>query len=332
MGRSPHIAIAGAGIAGLTAALALARRGIPATVFEQADVLQEIGAGLQISPNAWRVLDALGLADPLTAASTAPGAVRIRSGHGGGTVARMPLGNAAEKRWGAPYRVVHRADLQAILADAANKAGAELRLGARITGVQWDRTQVRITAESKSAAEFDGLVGADGLWSAVRRLVLHDSPPRLSGKVAWRTTLPADAAPEGIELEETGLWLGRDSHLVHYGVRGGRELNVIAVTTDSWRAEGWSAPGDPAEITAAFAAWPAMARALVAAPDSWGRWALADRPPDRRWGDGPVTLAGDAAHPMLPFLAQGAAMGIEDAWVLAANLTDAVDVAAAFRR
>ncbi len=332
MAHARHIAIAGGGIAGLTAALALVRRGFAVTILEQADALEELGAGLQVSPNAWHVLDGLGLAAPLTAASAAPEAVRIRSGRDGTTLTRMPLGRQAESRWGAPYRVIHRADLQSILAEAVTEAGAELRLGSRIAELSCAPTAVEVTLDDGHRMGFDALVGADGLRSRVRELIIGAGAPRLSGKVAWRTTLAARDL--GIELDpgETGLWLGRDSHLVHYAVRGGEELNIIAVVTSDWQAPGWSAPGEPAEIEAAFKAWPGPARELVGAPRSWRRWALADRPPDRRWGDGPVTLVGDAAHPMLPFLAQGAAMGIEDGFVLAACLRGAPGPAAGFRR
>lgn len=332
MARDTHIAIVGGGIAGLTAALALRRSGVTVTVLEQAEALEELGAGLQVSPNAWRVLDALDLGSKLAAASVMPEAVRIRSARYGATLARMPLGRTAEARWGAPYRIIHRADLQTILADAVVGSGATLRLASRISDLRHDPTQVEITLDSEDRLTVDAVVGADGLWSRVRREAIDATPPRLSGKVAWRTTVPANALPFELDIEETGLWLGRDTHLVHYGVRGGEEVNIIAVVTSDWQAPGWSAPGEPAEIAAAFADWPGAARSLVEAPRSWRRWALADRPPDRRWGDGPLTLVGDAAHPMLPFLAQGAAMGIEDGLILAKSLTGADGVAAAFRR
>lgn len=329
---APHIAIAGGGIAGLTAALALARRGLAVTVFEQAPDLAEIGAGLQVSPNAWRVLDGLGLGAAIMAASIAPEAIRIRSARGGRTVATVPLGATAEARWGAPYRVVHRADLQEIVATAAVAAGADLRLGARIEGFDPREDAVEVATEAGEAERFAALIGADGLWSTVRLRIAGEGAPRYSRKVAWRATMPADALPPGIAATETGLWLGRDAHLVHYAVRDGREINVVAVTTGDWREPGWSAPGDAERIAGHFADWPDAARAVVAAPGTWHCWALADRPPLERWGEGAVTLIGDAAHPMLPFLAQGAAIGIEDAHVLAANLAGSADIAGALRR
>jgi salicylate hydroxylase len=332
MPAPPHIAIAGGGIAGLATALALARRNMAVTIFEQAPELHEVGAGLQVSPNAWRVLDELGVGDALNAASTAPTGIRIRSGRTGATLARIPLGRAAEIRWGAPYRIVHRADLQTILADAAAESGAELRLDTRIAGFARDGADIRIDLEAGETGRFDGLVGADGLWSAVRSQIVGDGMPRHSRKVAWRTTVALADLPSSLDPTETGLWLGRDAHLVHYAVRGDSELNIIAVLTSDWSEPGWSAPGDPAEIARAFSSWPDLARDIVATPDRWLRWALADRPPRSRWGEGPVTLAGDAAHPMLPFLAQGAAMGIEDAWMLSASLAGAGEVAPAFRR
>lgn len=333
MHESPHIAIAGGGMAGLTTALALSRRGFPVTVIEQAPELQEVGAGLQISPNAWRVLDALGLGQAIMARSTAPTALRVRSARGGRTITRMPLGATAEARWKAPYRVIHRADLQATLAEALTASEqARLRLDTTIADFREKALGVTVVTGAGEATEFAGLVGADGIRSTIRQRLTGEDSLRHAGKIAWRTTIPADELPPGLEAEETVLWLGRDAHLVHYAVRDGREINVIAVTTGDWDAPGWSADGDPAELLPSFADWPAPARVLLERSSGWKKWALADRAPTRNWGKGPVTLVGDAAHPMLPFLAQGAAMAIEDGWVLAAQLADDGDVAASFRR
>jgi salicylate hydroxylase len=331
MAADRHIAIAGGGVAGLTAALAIAGESTRVTVFEQAERLEEVGAGLQISPNAWRVLDALGIAEAIEPVSVAPKAIRMRRGRDARLIARVPLGDIATRRWGAPYRVVHRADLQAALLDALNDDPAiDLRLSAPVEDfrLSGDGVQVRLP---DGREPFDGLIGADGLWSAVRHRVSGEADPVYSGKVAWRATIPAQSVPAGIDPAETGLWLGRDAHLVHYGVRDGAEVNVVAIFADRWSEPGWSAPGSRDVVVERYAGWHRLARAVVEAPDTWIKWALADREPLSRWGDGPVTLAGDAAHPMLPFMAQGAAMGIEDGYVLGQVLDGAGDIADAFR-
>lgn len=326
-----HIAVAGAGIAGLTTGLALAQAGFEVTILEQAPRLDEVGAGLQVSPNAWRVLEAVGVARDLESVSVEPRAIRMRRGGDGRTIARVPLGAAALDRWGAPYRVVHRADIQSVLVRAIAAApNAELRLGARAEGFRRDGARVCVTTGTRQQ-DFDGLIGADGLWSATRLQITGEAEPVYSGKVAWRATIPATALAGEIDPFETGLWLGRDAHLVHYAVRGGGEVNIVAIFANQWTEPGWSAAGDRREVMARFGEWSRSARDIVAAPQAWLKWALADRPPLPRWGSGPVTLAGDAAHPMLPFLAQGAAMGMEDGLVLARSLEATDDVASAFR-
>lgn len=331
MAGGRHIAVAGGGIAGLTAGLALARAGCEVAVLEQAPRIEEVGAGLQVSPNAWRVLEALGVAEAIEPLSVEPRAIRMRRGRDGRTIARVPLGTAALERWGAPYRVVHRADIQTALAEALSaEPRAQLDLGERVDGFRRDGIGVAVSTRSRERS-FDGLVGADGLWSATRLQLTGEAEPVYSGKVAWRATVAADSLPGDIDPSETGLWLGRDAHLVHYAVRGGGEVNIVAIFADRWTEPGWSAPGDRREVMTRYAEWSRTARDIVAAPETWLKWALADRPPLSRWGTGPVTLAGDAAHPMLPFIAQGAAMGMEDGLVLARSLAATDDVAAAFR-
>lgn len=333
MAAERHIAIAGGGIAGLTTAIAIAGPETRVTVCEQADQLEEVGAGLQVSPNAWRVLDTLGIADDITPLSVAPDSIRMRSGRSARTIARVPLGRTAESRWGAPYRVVHRADLQKMLVAAIDSIPeADIRLATRVSGFRIDNNAVLVDFADGTDTQFDGLIGADGLWSGARAQIAGDGDPIYSGKTAWRATIPASAVPSGIDPAETGLWLGRDAHLVHYGVRNSTEINVVAIFAERWNEPGWSAPGRRGDVIARYADWHPLACAVVEAPETWVKWALADRKPLSRWGVGPVTLAGDAAHPMLPFLAQGAAMGIEDGLVLGQVLADGEDIATAFRR
>jgi salicylate hydroxylase len=328
---SRTIIVAGAGIGGLTAALALSRKGFRVIVCEQAQELSETGAGLQLSPNAARILIELGLGDALQPHVVAPDFLSIRRGRTGGEIARMALGREIAFRYGAPYWIAHRADLQAVLRDAvlANPDIA-LHLGARVH--DFALHQNGVTAQIRRGGQVDderavALIGADGLWSATRRILGETSKPRFGGRTAWRATVPASAMPDAFRAPAVHLWLGRGAHLVHYPVRAGELINIVAIVGDAWQAEGWSTPGTRDELLKRFGklSWGSDARSVVQAPDTWLKWALFDRPPLQRWGKDSVTLLGDAAHPMLPFLAQGAAMAIEDAAVLAECLAGAAD-------
>ena len=334
MARSRTIVIAGAGIGGLTAALALTRVGFRAVVLEQAARLEEAGAGIQLSPNAMRVLADLGLADRLRPYVVAPEAIRIRNGATGRDIVRVPLGTEAERRYGAPYWVIHRADLQAVLAAAIEEsADVTLRLGAHVEDVAIHQHGVTVqlrTAEGLRDEQGMALIGADGLWSTLRPRLGDQRPPRFAQRTAWRAVVPADRLAE-LREPITGLWLGRDAHLVHYPVKAGREINIVAIVSDDWHQMGWTARGKPVELSKRFETFAPAPRALIALPDSWQKWALFDRAPQRIRAQGPVTLLGDAAHPMLPFLAQGGAMAIEDAAVLAQCLAREEDIVHALR-
>jgi salicylate hydroxylase len=332
------IAIAGAGIGGLTAALALAARGFRVALFDKAARLEETGAGIQLSPNATRVLDGLGLRERLLASVVAPDAVVIRTAHGA-EVARLPLGPAAEQRYGAPYWMIHRGDLQAALLGAAlAHPGITLTLGAAVDdcaatagGVTVQVLRGEILEEIAAAA----LIGADGLWSRVRALTGETDPARFARRTAWRALVLADAVAPAFRAPAIHLWLGHGSHLVHYPVKAGAMINIVAIAADAQPSHGWSTAAMPDEVLTRFSseAWARPARDLLALPERWLKWPLYDRPPRPHRGRGAVTLLGDAAHPMLPFLAQGAAMAIEDAAVLAASLAATPDDApAALRR
>jgi salicylate hydroxylase len=320
MARSRSIIIAGAGIGGLTAALALTRAGFRAVVLERAERLEEAGAGIQLSPNATRVLADLGLAEKLRPHVVAPEAIRITHGRSGREIVRIPLGRYAEQRYGAPYWVIHRADLQAVLATAIEQSpDVTLRLGTRVEDFAVHQHGVTVQARTAQGTRDEqgiALIGADGLWSALRTRLGERKPPRFANRTAWRAVVPAALRPEFRE-PVTGLWLGRDAHLVHYPVKAGRDVNIVAIVRDDWREQGWSAPGNADELARRFKDFSPALRALIAQPDRWQKWALFDRPPGVMRAQGPVTLLGDAAHPMLPFLAQGGAMAIEDAAVLA---------------
>jgi salicylate hydroxylase len=326
-----QVIIAGAGIGGLTAALALARTGLRATVLEQTPKLEEIGAGIQLSPNATRVLIALGLRERLLPSVVAPQAIRVMAGGSGREIVRIPLGPDAERRYGAPYWAIHRGDLQAALAAAARATqDIEIKFGTRVEAFAAHGKGITVQSRSGQRTVDEhaiALIGADGLWSSVRAQLGGQRPPRFRHRTAWRTVLPADAVAPEFREPLVHLWLGQDAHLVHYPVRAGRLINVVGIVHDEWNKTGWSAAGDRAEILRHFArwAWADRARALIALPERWLKWALYDRKTPFRRGIGPVTLIGDAAHPMLPFLAQGAGMAIEDAAVLADMLEKYID-------
>jgi salicylate hydroxylase len=320
---SRTIVVAGAGIGGLTAALALAAKGFRVVVVEQAGELQETGAGIQLSPNATRLLIGLGLAERLRAAIVTPPALRVRTWRGR-EVVQVPLGSFAHKRYGAPYWVVHRADLQAALVAAVSaNADITLRLGARAEDFAVHANGVTVQLRTAFGNEDEhgmALVGADGLWSSVRARLGDRRPPRFAYRTAWRTMLPAHILVPEFRETAVSLFLGPAAHLVLYPVRGGEAVNLVAIVQDEWHEPGWSAAGRREQLLAHYAAWPPRIRNLLALPDRWLKWALYERPRLPRWGEGAVTLLGDAAHPMLPFLAQGAAMAIEDAIVLAHEL------------
>jgi 2-polyprenyl-6-methoxyphenol hydroxylase-like FAD-dependent oxidoreductase len=329
-----HIVIvAGAGIGGLTAALALAHSGFRVTVLEQAERLSETGAGIQLSPNATRSLIELGVGERLQPHVVAPAALRVLTARSGREIVSIPLGNAAE-RYGAPYWIIHRGDLQAaLIAAVARQRNISLKLGMRVEDFATHSRGVTVSANGSGGVWHErghALLAADGLWSDSRARIGLPQLPHFAGRTAWRALLPASEVPAKWREPTVQLWLGRDAHLVHYPVKAGAVINAVVITTDSWNSPGWSEPASRDELLPRLPAesWAQEALAVVGQPKTWLKWALYDCPPLPGFSCGAAALLGDAAHPMLPFLAQGAAMAVEDAVVAARCLARMPDDAA----
>lgn len=330
-----RVLIAGGGIGGLAAALCLAARGFEVDVFEQAATFAEVGAGIQLSPNCSRVLHALGLAEALDAVAFLPEGTEMRHWRTGRLITSNPLGSTVRATYGAPYYHVHRADLTDVLTVAARAQPAiRLHAGTRVESFAQDAASVRVMT---TAGTFTGalLVGADGIRSVVRTALFGAEAPTFTGNVAWRALVPADRLPENLVRPVAGVWWGPHKHFVHYYVRRGEIVNCVCVVEKrGWEVESWTARGERSELEADFAGWHPTIRTLIGAmdPNTCFKWALFDRPPMPRWSAGRVTLLGDACHPTLPFMAQGAAMAIEDGAVLARCAAEGDDVAASLGR
>ncbi|HTT40980.1 MAG TPA: 3-hydroxybenzoate 6-monooxygenase [Burkholderiales bacterium] len=315
------ILIAGGGIGGICAALALARIGLRVHVLEQAAQFKEIGAGIQIAPNAFHVFHALGITEAITRAAAFPEALIVMDSVSGDEVTRIPVGPEFRARFGYPYGLIHRADLHAILVGACRRSPLVTLSASRQVREFEDRGD-RVTVHLESGEALDGaaLIGADGLWSTVRTTVVGDGKPRVSGHIAYRAVMPASEVPAANRRNAMIIWAGPKTHLVHYPLRRGELFNLVAVFDSNRYEEGWDSYGDLGELNERFEGTRPEVQGMLAKIDSWRMWVLCDREPIKEWSRGRTTLLGDAAHPMLQYLAQGACMAMEDAVCLAAKL------------
>lgn len=322
MSKTPHAIIVGAGIGGLTAALALLRHGVDVTVCEQATELSEVGAGVQISANGTRVLWALGLEPALETVAWRPKGKVIRLWNTGQSWPLFDLGIESEERYGFPYLMFHRADLHHVLAEAVREAKSDaIWLGAKCTAITHDDKSATAHFANGDTLTGDVLIGADGIHSVVRSALFGDDAPATTGLMAWRGIVNVDCLPDGLLPQVGANWVGPSGHVVHYFLRRGELLNFVGVRerTD-WNIESWSTQGSVDECLADFAGWHDIILTLIRNLRTPYKWSLFSREPMERWGCGRVSLLGDACHAMLPFLAQGAVMAIEDGFVLARAL------------
>ncbi|MBA6292250.1 FAD-dependent monooxygenase [Colwellia sp. MB3u-70] len=315
---SKKIVIAGAGIGGLCAALALAKNKFEVTVYERNPQVGEVGAGIQLSPNAMHVLQALGIADEVKAKAFSPDAAVMRHYKTGKPYFTVPLGDNARQKYGADYLHVHRADLHTALYNACINMKVTIYLGKSIQNYQQTRKNITIQFDNNDSIEADLLIGADGIKSNIQACMLGKKPAEFTGQVAWRGVVEASKLPKGLIKPNANLWVGPGKHFVSYYLRGGDLINFIAVQErKNWQKESWNEPGDINELRETFSDWHPEVIKLLNATEQCFLWALFDRKPLEKWSDRKVTLLGDACHPMLPFLAQGAAMAIEDSYALA---------------
>ena len=323
MAPTAPIIIIGGGIGGLAAAMVLGQDGHAVTVLEQAANFGEIGAGIQLGPNIFRMFEYLGLTESINRVAFFPSGLAMNDVRTGEKIIRVPLGDVARATYGFPYGVIYRADLHRVFLDACRaQPNVTLRTHARVDSFSQNAEGVKVSVAAAEAGQppetvhGSALIGADGMWSKTREAVVGDGKPRVSGHIAYRSVLKRADVPDHLWSDDVTLWGGEKTHLVHYPLRRGELFNLVAVFHSTKYDEGWNTFGDTAELTERFADACPQVKELLGKIENWKMWVLCDREPVKNWTDGRVTLLGDAAHPMLQYLAQGAGQAIEDAVVL----------------
>ena len=334
--QAQRVLIVGGGIGGLTAALALSRAGHSVQLYEQAPAFGEIGAGIMLTPNATRVLRHFGLGAPLDRSGMRPPASRYRRFDDAALMGDAPLAGVMESTHGAPWLHIHRSDLlDALLAAVRARGGTELYAGHRAAGCAQHGASVSVQFGNGASAAGDLVVACDGVRSTVREQLVEHAQPRFRGQVAWRALAPAAGLPERVTDRASVVWIGEDRHIVQYVLRGGSLVNYVAIAAQrEWVEEGWNRPAPLEEVQKEFAGWHGDVQSLLRATPAGAlyKWGLFDRDPLEQWVHGRIALLGDAAHPMLPFMAQGSAMAIEDAVILARCIDAFDDLDAALAR
>lgn len=330
---SEPILISGGGIGGLITAYCLAHHGFPVRLFEQSAEFKEVGAGIQLGPNIFKMLDKVGLKDAVLADAHRPPAQEMRDALTGKLITRIPLGEEFSARFGQPYAVTHRADIHATFLKTCQSSNLiQLETSRRVDDFADHGGHVTVTLNNGETARGRALIGCDGMWSAIRERIVGDGRPRVSGHIAYRGVLKKADVPEDLWRPDVILWAGPRTHFVHYPLRRGELYNLVAVFHSDHYEEGWNAEGAKDVMWQHFKMQVPQVTRMLERIETWRMWVLCDREPVKEWTKGNVTLLGDAAHPMLQYLAQGAGMSIEDAVCLADRVVAANgDYAAAFR-
>jgi 3-hydroxybenzoate 6-monooxygenase len=325
-GSSAPFLISGGGIGGLIAAYALALKGFPVRVFEQSPEFREVGAGIQLGPNIFRVLEKVGLKDAVLADAHRPPAQEMRDAVTGRLITRIPLDADFMTRFGQPYAVTHRADIHGTFLKACQSSNLiTLETSRRVDGFENHGDRVTVTLENGERVEGRALIGCDGMWSKIRERIVGDGKPRVSGHIAYRAVLKRSEVPEDLWRPDVVLWAGPRCHFVHYPLRRGELYNLVAVFHSDHYEEGWNTEGSKELLWNHFQGLRPEVLRLLERIETWRLWVLCDREPVKNWTQGRVTLLGDSAHPMLQYLAQGACMATEDAVVLADKVAASPD-------
>jgi salicylate hydroxylase len=327
------ILVAGGGIGGLAAAYALSRKGFPVRVLEQAPEFRELGAGIQLGPNIFRALDRIGLTEQMFADAWKPQAQEMRDAMTGELITRIPLGDAFVARFHKAYAVTHRADIHGVFLRACQDSNLiSLENNQRVDDFTDDGETVSVRLQSGEEIQGRALIGCDGMWSRIREKIVGDGAPRVSGHIAYRAVLKREEVPDDLWRPDVVLWAGPRTHFVHYPLRRGTLYNLVAVFHSDKYVEGWNAEADPEELFTRFKGQRPEVLRLLERIETWRMWVLCDREPIKEWSKGRTTLLGDAAHPMLQYLAQGACMATEDAvWLAEKAAEQPDDLPAAFR-